>query len=76
MAPFVRHSVAYAMYVLSGLLVFAYENGYHQEELSSACPKVRYNKSAIQSDFSEGEVKKLLAVVDWAIRLEKGTTQF
>lgn len=65
MAPFARHTVAYAMYVLSGLMVFAHENGYHQEDLSSACPKVRYNsKSAIPSAFSEGEVKKLLAVVD------------
>lgn len=65
MATYARHTVAYAMYVLKSLLLFASENGFHAKNLSVACPTVKYNsKSAIPSAFSETEVCSLLATVD------------
>lgn len=65
LAPYAKRTVAYAMSILRGLLTFAHENGYHPKNLSSVCPGIRYNsKSSIPSAFSEGEVEKLLSVVD------------
>lgn len=65
LAPYSKHSVAYAMTILRGLLTFAHENGYHQQNLSPTCPKIRYNsKSAIPSAFSDDVVQKLLSAVD------------
>lgn len=65
LAPYSKQSVAYAMTILRGLLIFAHENGYHQSDLSSACPKIRYNsKSTIPSAFSDDEIQRLLSAVD------------
>lgn len=65
LAPYAKHTTAYTMSVLSGLLTFAHENGYHRKDLSAVCPKIRYNsKSAIPSAFSDDEVQKLLSTVD------------
>jgi len=65
LAPYAKQTVAYAMTILRGLLTFAFENGYHQKNLSPICPKIRYNsKAAIPSAFSEHEVRDLLATVD------------
>ena len=65
LSHYVKHTVAYTMYALRCLFAFAHENGHIDEDLSPACPKVRYGiKTAIPSAFSREEVPALLAAVD------------
>jgi site-specific recombinase XerD len=65
LSHYVKHTVAYAMYVLRSLFAFAHENGHIGEDLSPVCPRVRYNtKTSIPSAYSREEVPALLSAVD------------
>lgn len=67
-AKYARSTLPNRLYYLRVLLNFAFQNGYHQEELASVCPNVRHisTRNAIPATFSSDEVERILASVDRA----------
>ena len=65
LAPYAKATIENVLFSLKIIFTYAYENGYHIENLSTLCPKVkRLKKSNIPSAFTQNEVSTLLASVD------------
>ncbi len=57
-------SLCFSLRTIRKLLKFAYDNGYHPDDLSALCPVVNRQSSPIPERFTSDEVKRILKVVD------------
>lgn len=72
-AKYAKSTLTNRIHYLRILLTFAYENGYHSENLSTICPHVRHvnTRNSIPSSFTSDDVQRILAAVDRANPLGK-----
>jgi len=62
---FARSTISHILRTTRSLLGYAFEKGYHQEDLSDVCPKVRFlQKTKIPSAYTLEEVEAILKAVD------------
>ena len=62
---FVKNTISNIIRTIRRLLSYAFENGYHAEDLSDICPVVRFlQKTKIPSAYTHEEVEAILNAVD------------
>ena len=62
---FAKNTISHILRTVRRLLLYAYENGYHSENLSDVCPSVRYlQKTKIPPAYTYEEVESILKAVD------------
>mgnify|MGYP002858107523 CR=1 FL=1 len=65
LAGYAKNTISFTLNMLRWLFKFAYENGYHVEDLSDKLPHVTYSQSQrLPIVFSESEIESALKCID------------